>query len=80
MKESTKSDQRGKDQVSQKSDEAKDKSDSEGKSAKGQKKKKEFEQEEYYLKEKFEDVIESLNLFKNDPLFFRPGKLLKSLT
>ncbi|NXU92624.1 LACTB protein, partial [Xiphorhynchus elegans] len=34
---------------------------------------KEFEQEEYYLKEKFESVIESLKIFKNDPLFFKPG-------
>ncbi|KAJ7415918.1 Serine beta-lactamase-like protein LACTB, mitochondrial [Willisornis vidua] len=34
---------------------------------------KEFEQEEYYLKEKFESVIDSLKIFKNDPLFFKPG-------
>lgn len=34
---------------------------------------KEFEHEEYYLKEKFENVIESLKIFKNDPLFFKPG-------
>ncbi|OXB65682.1 hypothetical protein ASZ78_014661 [Callipepla squamata] len=34
---------------------------------------KEFEHEEYYLKEKFESVIESLKIFKNDPLFFKPG-------
>ncbi|OPJ70137.1 hypothetical protein AV530_019360 [Patagioenas fasciata monilis] len=34
---------------------------------------KEFEQEEYYLKEKFESVFESLKIFKNDPLFFKPG-------
>ncbi|XP_063268378.1 serine beta-lactamase-like protein LACTB, mitochondrial [Prinia subflava] len=34
---------------------------------------REFEQEEYYLKEKFESVIESLKIFKNDPLFFKPG-------
>lgn len=37
---------------------------------------KEFEQEEYYLKEKFESVIESLKIFKNDPLFFKPGEFL----
>lgn len=36
-------------------------------------KKKEFEQEEYYLKVKFENVIQALNLFKNDPLIFKPG-------
>lgn len=39
---------------------------------------KEFEQEEYYLKEKFESVIESLKIFKNDPLFFKPGEFLHS--
>lgn len=37
---------------------------------------KEFEQEEYYLKEKFESVFESLKIFKNDPLFFKPGEFL----
>mgnify|MGYP001858539212 CR=1 FL=1 len=37
---------------------------------------KEFEHEEYYLKEKFENVIESLKIFKNDPLFFKPGEVL----
>ncbi|XP_069046810.1 serine beta-lactamase-like protein LACTB, mitochondrial isoform X2 [Lepisosteus oculatus] len=35
--------------------------------------KKEFEQEEYYLKEKFDSVIQALDLFKNDPLIFKPG-------
>lgn len=38
------------------------------------KKKKEFEHEEYYLKDNFESVIQSLDLFKNDPLIFKPGK------
>ncbi|KAL1782349.1 serine beta-lactamase LACTB, mitochondrial isoform X1 [Sigmodon hispidus] len=37
------------------------------------KKKNDFEQGELYLKEKFENSIESLRLFKNDPLFFKPG-------
>ncbi|XP_035763139.1 serine beta-lactamase-like protein LACTB, mitochondrial isoform X2 [Neolamprologus brichardi] len=37
------------------------------------KKKKEFEHEEYYLKDNFESVIQSLDLFKNDPLIFKPG-------
>ncbi|XP_074150997.1 serine beta-lactamase-like protein LACTB, mitochondrial [Sminthopsis crassicaudata] len=37
------------------------------------KKKNDFEQDELYLKEKFENSIESLRLFKNDPLFFKPG-------
>ncbi|KAM4573830.1 serine beta-lactamase-like protein LACTB, mitochondrial isoform 1-T1 [Odontesthes bonariensis] len=36
-------------------------------------KKKEFEHEEYYLKENFESVIQALDLFKNDPLIFKPG-------
>lgn len=42
-------------------------------SAKPGKKKNDFEQGELYLKEKFENSIESLRLFKNDPLFFKPG-------
>ncbi|XP_063782596.1 serine beta-lactamase-like protein LACTB, mitochondrial isoform X2 [Pseudophryne corroboree] len=29
--------------------------------------------EEYYIKDKFESVIDSLELFKNDPLVFKPG-------
>ncbi|XP_062946586.1 serine beta-lactamase-like protein LACTB, mitochondrial isoform X1 [Cynocephalus volans] len=37
------------------------------------KKKNDFEQGELYLKEKFENSIDSLRLFKNDPLFFKPG-------
>ncbi|XP_052043913.1 serine beta-lactamase-like protein LACTB, mitochondrial isoform X2 [Apodemus sylvaticus] len=36
------------------------------------KKRNDFEQGELYLKEKFENSIESLRLFKNDPLFFKP--------
>uniref|UniRef100_H3CSI5 Lactamase, beta n=1 Tax=Tetraodon nigroviridis TaxID=99883 RepID=H3CSI5_TETNG len=36
-------------------------------------KKKEFEHEEYYLKKKFENVTQALDLFKDDPLIFRPG-------
>ncbi|XP_072241947.1 serine beta-lactamase-like protein LACTB, mitochondrial isoform X2 [Leuresthes tenuis] len=36
-------------------------------------KKKEFEHEEYYLKENFESVTQALDLFKNDPLIFKPG-------
>ncbi|XP_062946587.1 serine beta-lactamase-like protein LACTB, mitochondrial isoform X2 [Cynocephalus volans] len=36
------------------------------------KKKNDFEQGELYLKEKFENSIDSLRLFKNDPLFFKP--------
>lgn len=36
-------------------------------------KKKEFEHEEYYLKDNFENVTQALNLFKDDPLIFKPG-------
>ncbi|XP_055365428.1 serine beta-lactamase-like protein LACTB, mitochondrial isoform X2 [Betta splendens] len=36
-------------------------------------KKKEFEQEEYYLKDNFESVTQALDLFKDDPLIFEPG-------
>ncbi|XP_036431983.1 serine beta-lactamase-like protein LACTB, mitochondrial [Colossoma macropomum] len=43
------------------------------KDAKPGKKKKEFEHEEYYLKDNFENVIQALDLFKNDPLIFKPG-------
>lgn len=45
------------------------------KDAKHGKKKKEFEQEEYYLKDHFEGVIQALDLFKDDPLIFEPGEL-----
>lgn len=37
-------------------------------------KKKEFEHEEYYLKKNFENVTQALDLFKDDPLIFKPGK------
>uniref|UniRef100_A0A8D2DGA0 Serine beta-lactamase-like protein LACTB, mitochondrial n=1 Tax=Sciurus vulgaris TaxID=55149 RepID=A0A8D2DGA0_SCIVU len=47
--------------------------DNESKCRKHGKKKNDFEQGELYLKEKFENSIESLRLFKNDPLFFKPG-------
>lgn len=36
--------------------------------------KKEFEHEEYYLKKNFENVTQALDLFKDDPLIFQPGK------
>lgn len=29
--------------------------------------------EEFYIKDKFDSVIDSLQLFKNDPLVFKPG-------
>ncbi|XP_051978585.1 serine beta-lactamase-like protein LACTB, mitochondrial [Xyrauchen texanus] len=43
------------------------------KEAKAGQRKKEFEQEEYYLKYSFENVIQALDLFKDDPLIFKPG-------
>ncbi|GAA6091961.1 serine beta-lactamase-like protein LACTB, mitochondrial isoform X1 [Tachysurus ichikawai] len=43
------------------------------KDAKHSKKKKEFEKEEYYLKDGFDSVIQALDLFKDDPLIFEPG-------
>ncbi|XP_054633795.1 serine beta-lactamase-like protein LACTB, mitochondrial isoform X1 [Dunckerocampus dactyliophorus] len=36
-------------------------------------KKNEFEHEEYYLKDTFESVTQALDLFKDDPLIFKPG-------
>ncbi len=63
------------------SDENKDKPKAEDSSAKskeakgGQRRKKELEQEEYYLKDNFENVIQALDLFKDDPLIFKPGML-----
>uniref|UniRef100_A0A3P8TMR0 Lactamase, beta n=1 Tax=Amphiprion percula TaxID=161767 RepID=A0A3P8TMR0_AMPPE len=44
-----------------------------GKDASQAQKKKEFEHEEYYLKDNFESVIQALDLFKDDPLIFKPG-------
>lgn len=45
-----------------------------GKEATPAQKKKEFEHEEYYLKDNFESVTQALDLFKDDPLIFKPGK------
>lgn len=45
-----------------------------GKEATQAQKKKEFEHEEYYLKDNFESVTQALDLFKDDPLIFKPGK------
>ncbi|XP_066525318.1 serine beta-lactamase-like protein LACTB, mitochondrial isoform X2 [Hoplias malabaricus] len=55
--------------------ESKDKSKPEENNTKSKagQKKKEFEQEEYYLKDNFENVIHALDLFKDDPLIFKPG-------
>ena len=46
----------------------------ESKQAKPTERKKEFEQEEYYLKTNFENVLQALDLFKDDPLIFKPGE------
>lgn len=48
--------------------------DNKSKEATKAQKKKEFEHEEYYLKDNFEDVTHALDLFKDDPLIFKPGK------
>ncbi|XP_016406549.1 serine beta-lactamase-like protein LACTB, mitochondrial [Sinocyclocheilus rhinocerous] len=48
-------------------------SSAKSKEAKGGLRKKEFEQEEYYLKDNFENVIQALDLFKDDLLIFKPG-------
>ncbi|XP_077067226.1 serine beta-lactamase-like protein LACTB, mitochondrial isoform X2 [Siphateles boraxobius] len=53
--------------------ENKEKPKAEDSGAKSKKKKKEFEQEEYYLKDNFENVTQALDLFKDDPLIFKPG-------
>ncbi|KAM8890820.1 serine beta-lactamase-like protein LACTB, mitochondrial isoform 2-T2 [Spinachia spinachia] len=51
-----------------------EKRSSENKGKEGtQEKKKEFEHEEYYLKDNFESVTEALDLFKDDALIFQPG-------
>ncbi|XP_070763984.1 serine beta-lactamase-like protein LACTB, mitochondrial [Enoplosus armatus] len=59
------------------SSENKDKSATEqntkGKAGTPAQKKKEFEHEEYYLKDNFESVTQALDLFKDDPLIFKPG-------
>ncbi|KAG9280987.1 serine beta-lactamase-like protein LACTB, mitochondrial isoform X1 [Astyanax mexicanus] len=43
------------------------------KDAKPGQKKKEFEHGEYYLKDNFENVNQAMDLFKDDPLIFKPG-------
>lgn len=65
----------GKNHEKSDSPKAKGEQDGEGRCRGGKpgKKRNDFEQGELYLKEKFENSIESLRLFKNDPLFFKPG-------
>ncbi|XP_069315323.1 serine beta-lactamase-like protein LACTB, mitochondrial isoform X2 [Eulemur rufifrons] len=76
MKGTVASDQEKEGKSNEKNDFAKAKTeqDNEAKwrNSKPGKKKNDFEQGELYLKEKFENSIESLRLFKNDPLFFKP--------
>lgn len=48
--------------------------DSKSKESSQAQKKKEFEHKEYYLKKNFESVTQALELFKDDPLIFKPGK------
>ncbi|XP_051975924.1 serine beta-lactamase-like protein LACTB, mitochondrial isoform X2 [Xyrauchen texanus] len=50
-----------------------EKGSAKSKKAKAGQKKKEFELEEFYLKDSFENVIQALDLFKDDPLIFKPG-------
>uniref|UniRef100_UPI00398E6C42 serine beta-lactamase-like protein LACTB, mitochondrial n=1 Tax=Pristiophorus japonicus TaxID=55135 RepID=UPI00398E6C42 len=52
---------------------ASDNDESSGKGNKSLQNKREFDHEEYYIKEKFESVFKSLKLFANDPLVFKPG-------
>ncbi|XP_071388289.1 serine beta-lactamase-like protein LACTB, mitochondrial isoform X1 [Centroberyx affinis] len=54
-------------------DKLKTEQNTKGKEANQAQKKKEFEHEEYYLKDNFENVIQALDLFKDDPLIFKPG-------
>uniref|UniRef100_A0A3B3UNB4 Lactamase, beta n=1 Tax=Poecilia latipinna TaxID=48699 RepID=A0A3B3UNB4_9TELE len=46
---------------------------SKGKESTQAQRKKEFEHEEYYIKDNYESVTKSLDLFKDDPLIFKPG-------
>lgn len=36
--------------------------------------KTDFDQEEYYLKTNIENVVQAMDLFKDDPLIFKPGE------
>ncbi|KAM4676871.1 serine beta-lactamase-like protein LACTB, mitochondrial [Discoglossus pictus] len=51
----------------------KDQKSSKEQNTKGGRKNRVLEPEEFYIKEKFESVIDALELFKNDPLVFKPG-------
>lgn len=73
LKPPEKSKDKGSDETDEKSTQQENRMKS--KDSKPGRKKKEFEQEEYYLKDNFESVIHALDLFKDDPLIFKPGEL-----
>ncbi|XP_059496095.1 serine beta-lactamase-like protein LACTB, mitochondrial isoform X2 [Stegostoma tigrinum] len=50
-----------------------DDAENSGKNNKTIQMKKDSEYDEFYIKEKFENVFKSLELFENDPLMFKPG-------
>jgi hypothetical protein len=54
--------------------EEKEKNEKNTEKEKNEKKKGEFQQKEYYMKRKFPSVTDSLKLFKDDALCFKPGK------
>eukprot|EP00061_Rhincodon_typus_P010880 g35494.t1 len=49
-----------------------DKAENSGKNNKTIQIKKDSEYDEFFIKEKFENVFKSLELFENDPLMFKP--------
>ncbi|XP_051546075.1 serine beta-lactamase-like protein LACTB, mitochondrial isoform X2 [Myxocyprinus asiaticus] len=57
----------------EKEEKKEEKGSAKSKEAKTGQRKKEFELEEFYLKDSFENVIQALDLFKDDPLIFKPG-------
>ncbi|XP_026058580.1 serine beta-lactamase-like protein LACTB, mitochondrial isoform X2 [Carassius auratus] len=73
LKPPEKKEEKSSDENKEKLEKAEDSSAKNKEAKGGQKRKKEFEQEEYYLKDNFENVTQALDLFKDDPLVFRPG-------
>ncbi|XP_059392077.1 serine beta-lactamase-like protein LACTB, mitochondrial isoform X2 [Carassius carassius] len=73
LKPPEKKEEKSSDEKKEKLEKAEDSSAKSKEAKGGQKRKKEFEQEEYYLKDNFENVTQALDLFKDDPLVFRPG-------
>ncbi|KAJ0069493.1 hypothetical protein NL108_008283 [Boleophthalmus pectinirostris] len=64
--------EKAKNKIKRKEDEKEEKKEKQGQKKPTQKK-SEFELEEYYLKDHYNSVIEALDLFKDDPLIFKPG-------